>query len=358
MKSKITGLIILIAVIVVIGGYYYLSSNREETRTLSGYLGGEKVGLIEDEEMEAYIEKTYHIRFDYSKSGSLEMVSADQTGRDYLFPSSQVALELYKTRFGSPKKSEIIFNTPIVFYTHRAVTEALEKEGMILDLGDGAKGVDMTALTSAIIEGKKWSDIGLSQLYGSVAVSTTDPEKSNSGNMFAGLLADVLTGGVADRKNISDVMPDLQAIFERSGYMVNSSGDLFSQFLKMGIGAMPIMAGYESQLLEFTAEHPDSWAKVKDDIDILYPVPTVWSSHPYIALTDEGMKGIDALLDEKVQDMAWKKHGFRTGVSGADADTAQFDVDGLQKVVGTVVQMPDSRTMQYIIDQIGGEALS
>ena len=352
MKSKITGLIILIAVSAVVGEYFYVSSNRQETKTLSGYLGGEKVGLIEDEEIEKYIEDTYHVKFDYSKAGSLEMITADQSGRDYLFPSSQVALELYKSEYGSPKKSEIIFNTPIVFYTHRAVTDAFEKEGLIRDLGDGAKGVDMDRFTQMIVDGKKWQDIGLTQLYGAVSVSTTDPEKSNSGNMFAGLLADVMTGSVADRKNIGSVMPELQTIFERSGYMVNSSGDLFSQFLRMGIGAMPIMAGYESQLLEFTVQNPDTWAKVKDDIDILYPVPTVWSSHPYIALTDDGARGIDALLDDKVQDLAWTKHGFRTGVSGADADTAAFDVNGLQKVVGSVVQMPDSGTMQEIIDHL------
>ncbi|HJC48817.1 MAG TPA: hypothetical protein K8V78_02460 [Lacrimispora saccharolytica] len=43
-------------------------------------------------------------------------------------------------------------------------------------------------------------------LYGSFSVGTTDPDKSNSGNMFAGLLANVLCGGVADESNIDEAL--------------------------------------------------------------------------------------------------------------------------------------------------------
>ena len=58
-------------------------------------------------------------------------------------------------------------------------------------------------------------------------------------------------------------------------------------------------------------ENPDIWEQVKEDIVMLYPTPTVWSSHVYIALDEAGTAGIDALLDEEVQKLAWEKHGFR-----------------------------------------------
>ncbi|MGN0241976.1 MAG: hypothetical protein ACI4CS_09845 [Candidatus Weimeria sp.] len=353
MKSKVKGLIILAVIMAVAIVYYFGFARKVPVTEITGYLGGEKTGLFEDEEFQKIMADKYHLKLDYSKAGSLDMITADKNNRDYLFPSSQVALELYEKQYGTPKKSEIIFNTPIVIYTHKEVADAFEKQGLITDLGDGARGIDVKKLAQMIVDDKKWSDIGLTELYGSITVSTTDPLRSNSGNMFAGLLADVLSDdGVADKDNISQILPELKNIFEKSGYMESSSQDLFSQFLRTGIGAKPMMAGYESQLLEFAYENPNDWKDLKDDIVILYPVPTVWSSHPYIALDDNGVKAVDALLDKDIQDLAWEKHGFRTGVSNSKADVSKFKVDGLLSVVSRVTKMPDVETMQKIIDEL------
>ena len=84
--------------------------------------------------------------------------------------------------------------------------------------------------------------------------------------------------GVADEDSVEAVLPRLQAIFEKLGYMEASSSDLFDQFLKTGMGAKPMIAGYENQLLEFAVENPEDWEQLKDDIVLIYPTPTVWSS--------------------------------------------------------------------------------
>ena len=42
---------------------------------------------------------------------------------------------------------------------------------------------------------------------------------------------------------------------------------------------------------------------------MMYPTPTVWSSHVYIALDEAGTAGIDALLDEDIQRLAWESMG-------------------------------------------------
>ena len=112
-------------------------------------------------------------------------------------------------------KSEIILNTPIVLYTRSAVAQALVDSG-IASLNDGVYTVDMVKLTEAIEAGTAWADIGLPQLYGSITVGTTDPTKSNSGNMFAGLLANTLCGGVADESNLDEILPRLQKHFSEA----------------------------------------------------------------------------------------------------------------------------------------------
>lgn len=81
------------------------------------------------------------------------------------------------------------------------------------------------------------------ELYGSVSVDTTDPAKSNSGNMFAALLADVLNGGqTLTPEGVGEILPQLQTIFGKLGYMETSSADLFDQFLRWGLGATPVAA--------------------------------------------------------------------------------------------------------------------
>ena len=349
MRSKLAGLILLAAVILAAGGYY-LFTLQGRTEELSGYLGGEKTGLFEDEEILSILKEKYYLEFTYSKAGSLDMVTADQSGMNYLFPSSQTALSYYQDCHGQPARSEIIFNTPIVLYTYREVLDALTKAGVITEQ-DGVYYADMEKLTDMLLSGTQWADIGLSELYGSVTVDTTDPVKSNSGNMFAALLANVLNGGnTVDEESAEKVLPDLQAIFATLGYMETSSADLFSQFLRMGIGARPIIAGYESQLLEFAAENPEDYAAMADDVVMVYPSPTVWSTHVYIALDEAGAAGIDALLDEEIQRLAWEKHGFRTSGYGTIAEAGGGVVPGVAEEIIRVTNVPDYPAMKKIMD--------
>ena len=346
-KSKWIGLIILLAVIAA-GGIYLLLGGGTEPTVLRGYVGGEKIGLLEDEEVQDILKREYHLTLDYAKAGSLDMVTADHEDRDFLFPSSQTALEYYQQLYGTPGKSQIVFNTPIVLYTHQSILEAFQKEGLITEQ-DEVYYMDMASLVAKIEAGVTWADLGLPELYGTVAVNTTDPVRSNSGNMFAGLLANVLCGGVADEDSVETVLPRLKAIFEKLGYMEASSSDLFDQFLKTGMGAKPMIAGYENQLLEFAVKHPDDWAQLKDDIVLVYPTPTVWSSHIYIALDEAGEAGVDALLDEKVQRLAWENHGFRTEVSGTRSDGEHFQVPHLAREITQVAAMPSYAAMEKII---------
>lgn len=351
MKSRALG-IILLAVVILASGGYYLYSSQSRVTVLDGYLGGEKIGLFEDEEVAEILRREYHLEFQYSRAGSLDMVTADQTGMDYLFPSSQTALAYYEDEKGQPVQDEIIFNTPIVLYTHQLVLDALMREG-IVEEEEGVYYADMVKLTDLIMADTSWADLGVPELYGKVSVDTTDPAKSNSGNMFAALLANVLNGGeTVDETTVENVIPKLQEIFARLGYMETSSSDLFNQFLRMGVGAKPMIAGYESQLLEFAVENPEDYEQMKDDLVMIYPSPTVWSTHVYIALDEAGRAGAEALLDRDIQKLAWEKHGFRTSTYGAASQSFEGIIEEMAPEVTRVMQVPDYPVMRRIIDSL------
>ena len=348
MKSRALG-IILLAVVILASGGYYLYSSQSRVTVLDGYLGGEKIGLFEDEEAAEILRREYHLEFQYSRAGSLDMVTADQTGMDYLFPSSQTALSYYEDVHGQPLQDEIIFNTPIVLYTHRIVLDALENEGVVTQ-SDGICYADMEKLTDLILSGTTWEELGLPELYGQVSVDTTDPTASNSGNMFAALLANVLNDGrTVDEVSVESVLPQLKQIFAGLGYMETSSSDLFNQFLRTGVGDKPIIAGYESQLLEFAVQNPEDYEEIKDDIVMIYPTPTVWSTHVYIVLDEAGRAGAQALLDDEIQQIAWEKHGFRTSVYEAAGESA---VAGIAPEITSVIPVPEYPAMKKIIEAL------
>lgn len=369
MKSKLFGFV-LIVVATLLALYYAggnilsqgggdqgdqspgIQTSQQADVTLQGYLGGEKIGLFENPEAAKVMANKYGVAFDYRKAGSLAMVDADHTGMNYLFPSSQTALDLYERQYGKPAQSEIIFNTPIVIYSHQPVRQALQDQGMVTE-EDGVYYMDMQALVAAIAEGKSWADVGLPQLYGAVHVQTTHPSLSNSGSMFSGLIANVLNGGrVVTEADLPQVLPQLTQVYSRLGYMEKSSADLFDQFLRTGMGVKPMIAGYESQILEFAVQEPETWEQIKDDIVIIYPRPTVWSSHVYIALDNDGKRGIPALMDDEVQTIAWEQHGYRTSYYGAGSEINQFGVDGVATDLTQIAPMPDSAVMSEIIDAL------
>ena len=353
MKSKIIGGVILLIVIIVVIVFQFISTNKPQQITVTGYLGGEKIGLMEDEEVKKILRDKYGLTVDYTKAGSIEMVEQDSSDKDYLFPSSQTALELFnQTKSDKLYKSEILFNSPIVIYTWKPIADALINGG-IVEMKDNSYYIaDTTKLISLVTDKKKWSDIGVNDLYGYVTIQSTDPNKSNSGNMFAGLVANIMNNQtVVDESTVDNILPQLKDFFGKIGYMEHSSSDLFEQYLKTGMGAKPMIAGYENQMIEFAIENPSDWETVKDQVAVLYPEPTVWSSHPLIALNENGAKLIEAMQDPEIQEIAWTKHGFRTGVSGT-INTNVEGFYGIPKTINAVIQMPNPNTMQKIMDVI------
>lgn len=359
MNSKIVGIIVLILVIGGSLGYYFffsdgnskgLTTQRIEVR---GYIGSEKSNFLDNPQVISILRNRYGLVVDYQKAGSIEMIGLEQDSNiDFLWPSSQVALELFKQQHSGSVKSEIIFNSPIVLYSWARVAQALEEVGLARLENGGYYVVSFPELLSLIEEEADWSQLGLTELYGKAAIISTDPTKSNSGNMFSGLVADMMYGDVVTSDSLPEVLSRVENFFRRLGYMEHSTGILFEQYLSKGIGSYPLIVGYENQIVEFSIMHEDVWPRVKDMMTILYPEPTVWSSHPLIALSESGEKLLEALQDPELQQIAWEQHGFRTGLIGIENDPEILEISGIAQDVTKVIPMPTPEVMSAIIEAL------
>jgi hypothetical protein len=344
--GRILGLFIFLAFIGIAVGWKFKHRIPTESGAavgapvnLMGKSGGEKAGFLENPETISALAK-YQISVSAKKAGSVEMMREPVAGLDFLWPASQVNLEDFKAGGGSLTQTEEVFHSPLVFYSWDIITDALMTNGIVQKIGETHYVTDLAKLVSMIDQKKKWEDLGLTQFYSSILIHTTDPARSNSGNTWAALLASTYNGGeVLTVEKAEAILPKVKALFDRVGFMESSSGSLFDKFLKQGAGAYPIIVAYENQLLEFAAQHRELVEPVRRKLRVLYPRPTVWASHPLIALDANGKRLIAALKDPQIQRIAWEKHGFRSGLMG-EVNTKDLPVSGVPSTIDAVIQMP------------------
>ena len=157
-------------------------------------------------------------------------------------------------------------------------------------------------LSASSITGESWATLGVPDLFGRARVVSTDPSKSNSGFMFAGLAANLLSGDVVTLETLGRVEGDVGTIFKRMGFKPSSSGKLFDDYIAGGAAAQPLVVGYENQLVEWVMQDPERWKRLEAAAPakpvMLYPRPTVFSAHPLISLTRDADELIDALMNE------------------------------------------------------------
>jgi hypothetical protein len=357
MMKKFLGILILLGIagaIIVFTATDWGNLQRDKAKDyqwvdINLFYGGEKSQFLKNPDIQKQLEK-YKIRLHASKAGSIEMVSQlDTKGKDCLWPSNQIGVELAKQQGKTVLSSTNIFNSAMVFYTWKPVTEALIKAGVAQRKGK-ITHLDTQKLIQLAQTKKHWkNDLNL-DIYGSVKIFSTDPKKSNSGNMWAALLANMLNNGtVVSDASLVNVLPEVQAYFRSMGYMESSSGDIFENFLKQGMGARPIIVGYENQLIEFLIEHQEYQDIIRKKIDIIYPTPTIFASHPLISLTESCQRLDTALQDPTLQQIAWQAHGFRSGLINVENNPEDLGLDTIAETVTQVIPMPSANVMQAII---------
>ena len=393
-KKQVIGILIFLLLIGLIVGIKKFSSKDEDYSGLTTVYvatGGGKEDFLADPEVNEILREKYDLNVIYDSWSNGKTVlwplireqvgQGDQTiaediltGQSYnissqgvskydaLFTSDQRFYDYYKI---SPDKSKgeadryrvldggLTLNTPIVIYSWGEIVDAFIKEGIVTETDGVYYITDMNKLMKYILDGKKWSDIGLTQLYGTINIASTDPVSSSPGATYYGLLLAILSGGEVTSENINSNLPKLKEFYIKSGYMNNTPADLFERYLKTGMGGEPMIVDYEKSIIDFSNSNPNGFNQVKDDIRILYPAPTSWNSHCFAAFTENGKKLLEAYNDPEIQKIAWERYGFRTGITGGTYDVAKFGI-GIPKSITSTVTSLKMDTYDELINYLKG----
>ena len=385
MKTRNVVVGILIFVVLVLAMVFIKNfTNSEGENPLIGKLttvyvatGGGKEDFLNDKEVKKILRKKYKLNviFDTWSNGKtitmpliresvglgnqnivsqiesgkkFTIQSPDVTKYDALFTSDQRFYDYYKL---APKKDQgesdrytvldggLTLNTPIVIYSWDKVVEALIKEKIVTEDNGVYYITDMNKLINYILDGKKWSDIGLSNLYGTINIASTDPVSSSPGATYYGLLLSILSEAQVNNENVTKNLPKLKDFYTKSGYMNNTPADLFERYLKTGMGGEPMIVDYEKSMIDFANSSPDAFNQVKKNVRVLYPKPTIWNSHCFTVFSDNGAKLYKALNDKDISQIAWEKYGFRTGVTGGSYDVSKIGIGVPQEVTSTVTSL-------------------
>ena len=287
--------VVLIISIIVIKNINIKSDANKKLDTVFVATGGGKEDFLSDEKVIEIINKKYHVNpvFDTWSNGKTiqkpliresiglgnsSIVNDITNGKEYsvfndnvskydaLFTSDQRFYDYYKL---SPNKElneadrytvtsgGLTLNTPIVIYSWASVVDALINENIVTETDGVYYITDMNKLIDYILEGKKWSDIGLENLYGTINIASTDPVSSSPGATYYGLLLSILSGGQVTDENIDANLPKLKEFYTKSGYMNNTPADLFERYLKTGMGGEPMIVDYEKSIIDFAASIPN-----------------------------------------------------------------------------------------------------
>ena len=375
-KKQIIGVVILVVLILGIIAFKQFGSDISNVGVTTIYVatGGGKEDFLKDEEVLDILRKEYKINvvFDtWSNSktvskpliretiglGNQDVISKMENGEkftinspgvtkyDALFTSDIRYYEYYKGRPTSDEAERytvlgggLTLNTPIVFYSWDKIVDVLIQNKLAEEVDGIYYVTDMDKLVSYILNGKTWKELGVTDdIYGNVSISSIDPVKSSPGATYYGLLLGILSKGEVNAQNIKANMPKLKELYIKSGNMRFTPADLFQEYLRAGMGTQKIIVDYEKSIIDFSNSNKKGFDQVKDRIRILYPKPTSWNNHCYMYFTENGEILYKAFEEnEKIQQIAWEKYGFRTGITGGKYDVSKIGIPVPQEITSTI----------------------
>ena len=313
----------------------------EEHRRLAGIGLVVDVRLMADPDVTKILRDRYHLAVNFTPMGSYDQVqltTAELKSRaiDCLWPSSGSAqLVFEKTHATGTEfpayRAETVLQSPEVLYAGPNTTKTLLDLKVVQQRGGRYYVVNMTKLLGYVLAGQTWGGLGAHVIAGPVNISSTDPAKSNSGFTLSQLeLIIVSTKNPYDQPTVTEAkagLPTVRKLYDAQGLQAKSSDFGFDQWLLQG-GELhaPLYAGYESQVIGKTIAYqsdPEALKQLLASVRILYPEPTIYADHPILALDANGAKLIEAMKDPDIQNIAWEKYGFRSGVS-LGTDVSQF----------------------------------
>lgn len=356
------------ALLAAVGGGVWYSNNRvtdersaqqtarlEQAKQVSvrGLIGSEKEAFFADPRVQQAL-ATHGITLTVEKAGSRAIAGRyDASKYDFGFPSGAPAA----AQLRDLAKAANVYNpfyTPMVIASWRPIADILVTNGIAERQGDIYYLIDLPGLMTLVEKGTRWRDLKGSAAFSTgkaVLIGSTDVRTSNSAAMYLALASYLANnqGVVQSQEDVDRVLPIVAPLFLRQGFQEQSSAGPFEDYLALGMGKAPLLMAYESQLVEFWLRHPD---KVKGDMVLMYPKPTVYSKHVLVPYTPAGARVGEALETDPALHALAHEYGFRTGGSEKGPELWARQGVRVPEVLVDVIDPPSHEWLERMIQGI------
>jgi len=274
-----------------------------------GVIGSEKEDFFRDAKViEALRQRGLTVTVE--KAGSRQIANLPTLEQyDFAFPAGLPGAEKIR-RERRARSAYTPFFTPMVVASWRPIAEILERNGLARQ-ADRYYFLNMKKLVDLMNAGKRWNDLDHNEAYAvgkSILISSTDVRKSNSAAMYLALFSFIVNGDavVQSEEQICRIYPAFRDIFLRQGFTEYSSEAPFEDYQVMGMGKSPLVIIYESQFLQLAAQ-----GRLRSEMVLLYPEPTIYTKHVLIAFTEAGQRLGEALETDPALRRLAVEYGFR-----------------------------------------------
>jgi hypothetical protein len=243
------------------------------------------------------------------------------------------------------------FSTPMVVASWKPIAEILAANGIVKRENEAYWIVDMGKLLELMAAGRRWRELPGNTAFAvgkSVLVATTNVSTSNSAAQFLALGSYLFNGSevVQTPESAEKAALKIAPLFARQGFQESSSSGPFEDYLTIGMGKAPLVWIYEAQFLEQALQQ-----SVKPDMVLLYPRPTIFTKHVMVALSDKGVRFLEAMADPQALHIA-SEYGYRgEGAAGLEAIRGRAKDKGI--VLPDLVDLVDAPSYELLEHMIG-----
>jgi hypothetical protein len=285
-------------------------------------VGSENVPFFTDPEVQQVFRGNgYNVQV--TGFGSRELASKNfatsKPKYDAVVPSSQIAASQLEDMAPFKGQPEIaLFRSPLVLATYSTIASCLQSLG-IVSQSQGIWWFSVANYLTAVADKWDWSmcPSSVAPLTGRILVSTTNPQCSNSGEIFMADASYVAHHGlvVADPGTATEVGDDLAPLVKEQGYMEYTTNLVFQDYLVEGVDYTPMAVIYEAQFLGEKITQPgamNSQQGVK--MVLMYLTPNIFSQRMLIPFPgDSAGAAVGHLVADnpQLEQLAQEKYGFR-----------------------------------------------